>query len=464
MSIAYGRDYPEAPWVGPDGPLDAPEDDTAPTKVHRGQALFAYRLAERCADELMFVHGIGWHHYDGTRWIEDQRGYARRAVLHELKRALSKTLGDNDLRRDVAKCESAAGVLGVLTLAAALEEFAFTVEDLDPDPYLLNCANGTLDLRTMQLHPHDPADRITKVTRAAYRPDSDAATWKRFLGSSLPDAEVRSFLQRYVGIGLAGRVLEHKLCILTGAGRNGKGVFYGAVGHAFGDYAMVAEPDLFMHREHAHPTGEMDLLGRRWVVVSESDQGRRLAEATVKRLTGGDRIKARRMRMDYVEFPASHTAALVTNHLPKVSGDDPALWSRLLVVPFDVVIPADERDPELPQQLEAEADAILTWAVAGWQEYQRAGLAAPAAVTAATESYQAGADAVGRFIEECCIPGPKFVFGNVHERWSGWAHSEGQPAMGKPEFRAALETRGYTIRRGSGNKIFVHGLVLVSDD
>ena len=112
---------------------------------------------------------------------------------------------------------------------------------------------------------------------------------------------------------------------------------------ALGDYAQTADPELFMHRDGAHPTGEMDLLGARFVVVSETEQDRRLAESTMKRLTGGDTIKARRMRQDFVEFEPSHLAVLVTNHLPKARGDDPAVWRRIRVVPFNVVIPEEER-------------------------------------------------------------------------------------------------------------------------
>ncbi len=180
--------------------------------------------------------------------------------------------------------------------------FAATVADLDADPYLLNVANGTLDLRTGQVRDHDPADRCSKVTAAAYRPEVDGAGWRAFLHRVLPDPEVRGFLQRLTGVALLGRVVEHVLPIATGVGANGKGVFTRSVEHALGDYASTAEADLFMSREGAHPTGEMDLLGRRWVTVSETDHGRRLAEATMKRLTGGDTVKARRMRQDFVEF------------------------------------------------------------------------------------------------------------------------------------------------------------------
>ncbi|EYR61998.1 hypothetical protein N866_12880 [Actinotalea ferrariae CF5-4] len=426
----------------------------------------AYRLAERYADRLMYVHGIGWHVWDGRRWQEDERGLAKRAVLDELRAALADSLGDKDLRADVRKCESAAGVSGVLDLAAALEPFAATVGDLDADPYLLNCANGTLDLRTFELRPHDPRDRITKVTNAAFDPDAQGAAWQAFLGRVLPSEDVRGFLQRYAGLGLAGRVLEHVLAIWTGTGRNGKGVLDRALGHALGDYATTAEPDLFMHRENAHPTGEMDLLGVRWVVVSESDQGRRLAEATVKRLTGGDRIRARRMRQDFVEFAPSHTAALITNHLPKVTGDDPALWARLRVVPFDVVIPKAEQDTHLGDKLELEADAILAWAVAGWQAYQDRGLDEPEAVIRATERYQADADALGRFITECCILNPHMfaTVADLFDRWQRWAAEDGTDPGSKRAFGDALDRRGHPVQRRTGGTRVRTGIGLASED
>ena len=433
--------------------------------LHRGQARFAYLLARDYAGRLLHVHGLGWMAYDGKRWIEDT-GQSKRAVLRLLRDGWKRAQSDRQLERDVRVCESAAGIAGVLSIAAALEPFSVTVKDLNPDPYLLNVANGTLDLRTLQLREHDPADRITKVAGAGYDPSVTGPEWERFLARVLPDAEVREFLRRYVGVGLCGRVLEHVLAILTGTGRNGKGVLYGAVSAALGDYASTAEPDLFMHREGAHPTGEMDLLGLRWVVVSESDEGRRLAAATVKRLTGGDEIKARRMRQDFVAFAPSHTAALVTNHLPKVSGDDPALWARLRVVPFDVVIPKEEQDPHLGEKLTLEASAILSWAVTGWQEYQRVGLAEPEAVVTATDAYHAGADDLARFIESECLVNPHMhvKVSDLWERWCSWRIDEGAVEISKKAFGEGLDKRGFETKRGTGGTRIRLGLGLLATD
>lgn len=425
---------------------------TSPAEAHRGQARMAYRLAEAYAGRLLYVNGIGWHWWDGRRWAEDLNGQAKRAVLDVLRTALTESLEDPELRKDVRKCETSAGVNGVLEIGAALEQFAVTVTDLDPDPYLLNCSNCTLDLRTMEVRRHDPADRITKVCGAAFRPDAQGPRWEQFLTEVLPDPEVRSFLRRYVGVALAGTVLEHVLAILTGVGRNGKGVFYGSVSQALGDYADTAEPDLFMHREGAHPTGEMDLRGVRWVVVSETDQGRRLAEATVKRLTGGDEIKARRMRQDFVKFRPSHTAALVTNHLPKVS-TDPALWRRLRVVPFNVVIPPEREDHHLGEQLELELDAILTWCIAGWADYQRrGGLAEPDAVRAATDAYRTSADTVQQFLDEECIVNPhmRVSVADLWTRWNAWCADGDVPPGSKKAFGTELDNRGFITKKSGG--------------
>ncbi len=308
---------------------------------------------------------------------------------------------------------------------------------------------------------------ITLCTElAAYEPDALGPTWRTFLERVLPDEPVRAFARRYVGHALAGRVLEHVLAILTGCGRNGKSVFVGAVAAALGDYAGTAENDLFLHREGAHPTGEFDLRGLRWVVVNESDAGRRLAEATVKRLSGGDEIKARRMRQDFVSFIPSHTAALVTNHLPRVSGDDPALWARLRVVPFDVTIPRDEQDPHLGEKLAAEAAAVLAWAVTGWADYSRDGLAEPAAVMAATDAYHAASDAITRFLDQCCLIGPHYyaTVTELWDRWTTWATDDGAEPVSKRAFGEALDKRGYPVHRGTGGRRVRRGLGLQAND
>lgn len=442
---------------------DAETGELRPTDAHRGQARMAYRLAERYDGRLLHVTGLGWHWWDGTRYALDERGAATRAVLAELRRGLADSLTDKELRADVRKCESASGVAGVLNLAAALPQFGTAVDDLDADPYLLNVANGTLDLRTLEMHPHCAADRITKLCRAAYLPGVQSTLWEAFLERVLPDDAVRGFVQRLVGAALLGAVREHVLPIFTGRGANGKGTFERAVRWTLGDYAGSAEPDLFMHRAGGHPTGEMDLLGLRLVVVSESDRDRHLAEATMKRLTGGDTIRARRMRQDFVEFTPSHTALLVTNHLPRVSGDDPAIWRRLRVVPFNVEIPLAEQDGQLDERLQLEADGILAWAVAGWQQYNERGLDEPDTVRAATDDYQRASDTVARFVDECCVtssPALKATTAQLFDAFEKWRAVDGAEPLSLKSFGQTLTAKGYPAAKPSNGKKWRHGIAV----
>lgn len=437
-----------------------PPPSVAVGEQHSGQARMAYRLAAAYTGRLIYVHGIGWHHWDSTRWAEDDSGAAKRAVLDVLRAALADSLTDKDLRSDVRRCETAAGVAGVLDLAGALDPFAVTVEQLDADPYLVNCANGTLDLRTMQLHPHDPGDLITKVTRAAYHPDAAAPVWEEFLATVLPDDDVRGYLQRLAGLALLGKVEEHIFPVATGEGANGKGTSYTALLHTFGDYGHAAESDLFMQAKsnpNAASPALMRLRGKRFVVVSETEQNHSLAAALMKNLTGGDPITARPLYGKPVTFDPSHTSLMVTNHLPKVSGDDPAIWRRIRVLPFDVVIPEAARDGKLPDRLKLEADGILAWAVRGYQDYEQRGMDAPEAVAVATSRYHHDSDAVAQFIDYC-LTGPHFTATTtqLHNAFLDWARAEGIAVdMGRKQFGEALDRRGFPtgtrrLRQGIG--------------
>jgi putative DNA primase/helicase len=439
-------------------------DEADDGETHSGQVRMAYRLAEDHAGHLLHVTGIGWMYWDDKRWAPDDCGKSTQAVLRVLKRSWGDAFNDKQLQKDVRRCESAAGIAGVLEIAAALPQFAATVRNLDADPYLLNVANGTIDLRTGELRPHAPADRITKVARAAYTADAPTRAWTAFLARVLPDDDVRAYVQRVAGVALLGKVIEHVLPILTGTGANGKSTFYKALCFALGDYAGTAEPDLFMHRPTAHPTGEMDLLGRRLIVVSESERDRRLAEATMKRLTGGDPIRARRMRQDFIEFEPSHLPLLITNHLPKVSGDDPAIWRRLRVIPFAVEIPAEERDEHLDDRLQAEADAILTWAVDGWADYRRrGGLDDPAVVVVATAAYQKASDAVARFIDDMCLtasPANRATTAVLFEAWERWRANDGAEPVSLKAFGQALTAKGFAADAPTNGKKWRRGICL----
>ena len=256
---------------------------------------------------------------------------------------------------------------------------------------------------------------------------------------------MRLFIRRLLGLSLEGKVTAHILPIFYGDGANGKSTLTDAVMNALGDYADAADPDLLRARTFdAHPTGVADLFGLRLALVHETDVGHRLAEGTVKQLTGGDRLKARRMREDFWSFEPSHTFVMLTNHKPGVGGTDEGIWRRLRLVPFEVVIPAAERDEELAGKLAEEAGAILAWLVAGYLDWRKNGLAEPGKVTEATQAYRADSDPLGRFLAEKCDEGTSFSARSSHlfAAYEKWCAAEREDARHAEVIRRRHESQG----------------------
>lgn len=446
--------------------LPAPEPGD---EQHRGQLRFAERMTVTHGQELRHVHGIGWHVWDGTRWAADEDGEALRTVVDTLKAALLDLTAmsgqeRDDLYKDIRRVESSSGLNGVLDIAGNLRPLAVTHKAMDCDPYLFNTPVGTIDLRTGDVAPHNREQHITKCAAAGVGDEHDDE-WMAFLERILPDIEVRTFIQRLIGYSMLGEVREHIMPIFTGEGANGKGTLRDAVMHAFGDYAHEVDPAMLMESKHErHGAFKMQLRGRRLVFCSETERGRRFAEATMKRLVGGDPIEANLMHRNPISFIPSHTLIMLTNHLPQVSGDDPAVRRRMLVVPFDVVIPEDERDGTLKDRLKAAAPAVLRWAIEGWRDYQRVGLRAPEAVRMRTEEYLTDSDALGRFVHEECIDYGTVGASDLFERWREWCRESNEDPGNATAFGRALSKRPGITKKTVNGRVRYVGIDLQKDD
>lgn len=441
--------HPTGPIPPPDSPaVRTAEQATAAvtTKLqrvheldaHRGQLRMAGRFADQWNAHLRFVHGIGWHQWDKTRWAVSKDGGPMRCAMRTARDALRQLANmekaeRDELFADIRRVESANGLKGVLDIASNIKPLACSPDRLDTDPYLFNTANGTYDLRTGALRPHDPTDLITKIAGCGYDPDAKGPTWEKFIAEVLPDAALRGFVQRLFGYSLLGKVREHMLPQFTGTGRNGKGTLRDVIKAAYGEYAIEVNPSIVMSEgARNHPTERADLLGARLVFTSETDDSQPLAAATMKRLVGGDPIRARRMGKDFFEFDPSHTLVMITNHLPAVAGDDKAVWARLRVVPFDQDF-TDVQDPGLGDRLALDLTAVLAWCVEGYRLYTEGGLTEPDAVTKSTAEYHDRSDPLGRFITESTITSPHaFVrAGELYEAFRTWCHDNGEKDLGK---------------------------------
>jgi P4 family phage/plasmid primase-like protien len=412
----------------------------------------AERLADRYGDKLRYCWPWSkWLVYDGTRWRLDDTGTIMRLAKATARSIFKEAaLAEDDERAKklsnwAASSLSEAKRKAMTSLARGEPGIPILPDALDADPYLLNCLNGTLNLRTGELQEHSPDDMISKLVPVEYDPAAKCPTFDAALARTLPSAALRGFLQRVFGLALIGEVLEQVLIILHGSGANGKSTLIEAIMAALGEYAGATAPDLLMSKGTSHPTELADLYGLRFVACMENEEGHRLNESRVKMITGRDRIKARRMREDFWEFEPTHTVVLGTNHRPEVKGTDHAIWRRVKLVPFEVTIPDSEQDKDLPAKLAAELPGILRWLVEGCLEYQRKGLAEPDEVKAATQGYRSDMDVIAQFVEDECVESPRAEApaSKLYECYRDWCEHAGETAASQRVFGLRLRDREY---------------------
>lgn len=357
---------------------------------------------------------------------------------------------------------SARGIRDMLELAKP--DLAVTPDMFDRDAWLLNCANGTLELKTGTLREHRREDYLTKLCPTEYHASAACPTWLAFLDTIFAGhAALITYIQRLMGYWLTGDVREQILPIAWGVGSNGKSTLVNAVMEAMGtDYAIKVDKSVVVAKDReGHSTERMDLHGVRLGIVTETDDGQRFAEAAVKELTGGDVIRGRRMREDTWEYRPTHKLLLVTNHKPRVRATDHAFWRRVKLIHFGVVIPDHAQDKTLPAKLKAEYPGILAWCVRGCLDWQRDGLAEPECVRQSTAEYRASEDVIGQYIAERCTTGAvRAKKTDLLKDYQEWCNANGFHAATSTKFTQALAERGHKLDTG---RRFYDGIGLCSD-
>lgn len=436
-------------------PSAVPQEDEALTELG-----LARRLVARYGDRVRYAPELRcWYVWDGTRWAEDITGELSRmgkAVVDDLNDEARQTPERRtELVRAWVRLQTASHLRAIVELATTEPGIPVTVDQLDADPWSLNVANGVVDLRSAELRPHEPAELHTKIVPIPYVPDAQAPTWARFLADVFDeDEELARFVQRFAGYSLTGDVREQMFLIAHGSGANGKTTLLATLRKLAGGYGVHLDPTVLTAADHdRHPTGLTDLRGARLATTIETEADRRLAEALVKMLTGGDPIRARRMRCDYFEFWPSHTLWMAGNHLPAIRGTDLGIWRRIALVPFDVTFSGERQDPNLPAKLAAEGPGILAWAIRGALDWQRDGLQLPDRVKAATAAYRATQDHLGRFLDERCIvtDAAYVTAADLRAEYEAWCDEVGETSWSPRALGIELGRRGFdSTRRGSG--------------
>ncbi len=427
-----------------------------------------------------------WLHWTGTHWCYDVQSpimQKAKATIKRLLRLAEDLEGDElDAWMKHIKSSLSAGKLKALVeLAQDEPSVDIRLEALNTHPWLLPCQNGTIDLKTGQRQAARREDFLTECLSVHYEPKATCPTWEAFLwtimgglpplaedADALIGAELETyaaaqaraasfcgFLQRVLGQCLTGDVSEQDLYIFYGTGANGKSTLLNTILTLLEAYAMKGTAELLMTtRNDRHPTERADLFGKRLVATIETQEAGRLNETFIKEATGGDPIRARRMREDFWQFWPSHTMILATNHKPEIRGTDHAIWRRIKLVPFTVTIPDDEQDKTLPKKLLQELPGILTWMVQGCLDWQTNGLQPPPEVLLATEAYKQEQDIFEAFVATECFrtATARVSAADLYTAYEAWCKENEIEPIKQRAFGIRLGNSGFTADKGTGGR------------
>lgn len=427
----------------------------------------AQRMIDAFGDDLIYVSQTGkWQSWDGKRWIVEHadgvQKYAQQvaSLIHDDADKCNDDKAKKKLFTWALGSEAAKKVTACVKLAKPY--LSVSSSQLDRNQWILNAPNGIIDLHTGELMPHDRKEYCSKMAGAEYHPDAECPRWLQFLDEITGgNFELQSYLQRIVGYSLTGDTSEHVWFMLLGNGRNGKSTFLNAVQTMMADYSSNIRPEaLLMQGMDKVPNDLAALKGARFTAASETPASRKLNEALIKQLTGGDAVQARFLFQEFFEFKPQCKLFLATNYRPNIVGTDVGIWRRTHEVPFPVSIPESECDPNLPAKLDAEISGILAWAVRGCIEWQRRRLDPPQAVQSARQEYYEEMDTVGQFIREWCevdeMPNKSNVSTSVTEiyrAFSAWCLLGSEDLMTKRAFGMKLTQRNIpSVRMKDGGR------------
>lgn len=419
----------------------------------------AERFVLRYLGRVHYAVGRGWLFWDGRRWAFDDTGIVELMMKETIRAIWSEIHAANDTRDNEAIAKHAVRSENTARIQAALREartepgIPVRMSELDGDPWLLNVLNGTIDLRTGELRPHNRDDLITKVAPVAYDEHASLALWDQVLHQVTGgDDDFAAFLQRAAGTTIVGENLDEVVFLPHGPGATGKSTLLEAIKATLGDYAKTADFETFLKkRGDAGIRNDIArLAGARFVVSIEVDDGKQLAMALLKTLTGGEDVSARFLYAEAFEYRPAFTLWLAANHAPTVRADDDAAWRRILRLPFTNVIPKEQRDPTVKTRLRDPAyagAAILAWAVRGCLAWQRDGLGVPPAVERATDSYRREMNPILGWVDECCDLSPQAwtATSQLWQQYQEWENDQRDgEQVSKQQFTQELESLGCT--------------------
>ena len=407
-----------------------------------------------------------WFAWTGSHWELDKGDLTIKKAAEfsqDLYRRVPNMVNTSaqmkDANRQVARSNSNAGLKAFFDLSKSY--LSVSQSNFDQNHYLLNVKNGTIDLKTGNLLPHNPNDFITRVCSFDYDKYAKIQAYKGFLESIQPELEVRNFIRRSLGYSLLGIARERAFWILYGNGNNGKSVFIDLFSEILNDYASEISSATVMRKPgpDSIPNDIARQKGKRFVVIPETDENEALNASLIKAMSSGDKITARFLFGEYFDFYFSGKIWIATNHKPRITDHSKGFWDRLKIIPFTVDIPKQnviKRDTLLSSLLD-EAPAILNWMVQGCLEYlNNSDLKTPPIVQDEIDLYKYEQDSIAQFIDECCEIDASYqtANGDLYKKYVEFCKEAGEYQRSQRRFTQNLKERGFEQTRNFGQRVW----------
>lgn len=403
-----------------------------------------------------------WFIWNGKLWEQDDTGkiitYAIECVRNIIHDA--DLLPDGDKRKALIqhslKSESNGRLKALLDIASGMPAITVRSEDLDQNPWLLNCQNGTINLRTGKLQEHNPKDFITRICTAKYDPDCAIPLWTQLMEKiTSGDKEYLRYIQKALGYSLTGDISEQAIFLLYGTGSNGKSTMLNIFAALLGGYAQSTSSDTFMQKKNEAVNNDIARLkGARFVSAIEMEEGKRMAESLIKSMTGGDKLVTRFLYGEFFEYIPQFKVFLAVNHKPDIRDTTNSIWRRIKIMEFKNTFTEQERDKNFPAKIMAtELPGILAWAVQGCILWQQEGIRAPDIVEAATREYREEMDSFSHFFDECCVvrDGARVTNKMLRAKYKEWCADNGEYELTQKPFSRKLLERGYEKKKSSSS-------------
>lgn len=400
-----------------------------------------------------------WFIWNGKFWEQDEGTiveYAIQCVRSIYTYADMLPAGDQRkaLIQHAMRSESGNKIKLLITLAAGMKDLAIAPDDWDANPWLLNCQNGTINLKTGKLQPFNKADYITRICSASFDENCATPLWDTLLETiTKGDADTIRYMQKALGYALTGDTSEQAMFMLYGTGSNGKSTFLNIFSAVMNTYAQSASSDAFMQKKNESVNNDIARLkGARFVTAIEMEENKRLAESLIKSMTGGDKLVTRFLYGEYFEYVPQFKVFLAANHKPIIRDTTHSIWRRIKLMPFENTFTEANRDKHFADKIMAkEMPGILAWAVKGCLLWQREGIQDPPSVKRATTEYRTEMDSFATFFEECCDAREGVRVSNkmLRSSYDEWCKDNGEYALSQRPFSQKLLEMGFEKKRSA---------------